>query len=176
LRALPGPMALEMEGQEVVEALGALGRMSKAGGRGVLDPEAEWYWKEGGRDVWNMTAEQRQAIGQLADRTPPEAVIAASLNSGAVELYAHRATVRPGAMLQPSLAWTTDEWLRFVEALRAEHRPLYLLADSVEMAAPLKAVRARYPVTEIAPPLYLPYYYVGGGSDNQLVALYQIGY
>jgi hypothetical protein len=123
----------------------------------------------------SLTSEQHQAISQLADRTPPEAVIAASLNSGAVELYAHRATVRPGTLLQPSQAWTTDQWLKFVEALRAENRPLYLLADSVEMEAPLKAVQARYPVTEIAPPLYLPYYYLGGGSDNQLVTLYQVG-
>jgi hypothetical protein len=123
----------------------------------------------------SLTGEQRQAISRLADRTPPEAVIATSLNSGAVELYAHRAAVRPGALLQPSQAWTTDEWLKFVEALHAENRPLYLLADSVEMEAPLKAVQARYPVTAVAPPLYLPYYYLGGGSDNQLVALYQIG-
>jgi hypothetical protein len=123
----------------------------------------------------SLTSEQRQTLSQLADRTPPEAVIAASLNSGAVELYAHRATVRPGALLQPGMAWTTEEWLSFVEAMRVEKRPLYLLADSVEMEAPLKAVQARYPVTEMASPLYLPYYYVGGGSDNQLVALYQIG-
>jgi len=123
----------------------------------------------------SLTAEQRQTLGQLAERTPPEAVIAASLNSGAVELYAHRATVRPGALLQPGMAWTTEDWLRFVEAMRAEKRPLYLLADSVEMEAPLETVQARYPVTEIAPRLYLPYYYVGGGSDNQLVPLYQVG-
>jgi hypothetical protein len=141
-----------------------------------------WRWSltlpltQGFFTFGSLTAEQRQTISQLSDRTPPDAIIAASLNSGAVELYAHRAVVRPGALLQPNLAWTTDEWLRFVEAIRAENRPLYLLADSVEMEAPLKAVQARYPVIEIAPPLYLPYYYVGGGSDNQLVALYQIGH
>jgi hypothetical protein len=123
----------------------------------------------------SLTAEQRQTLGRLAALTPPEAVVAASLNSGAVELYAHRATVRPGALLQPGLAWTTDEWLQFVEAVRAEKRPLYLLADSVEMEAPLEAVRVRYHTTEIAPPLYLPYYFPGGGSENRLVALYRVG-
>ena len=61
--------------------------------------------------------------------------------------------VRPGALLQPSQAWTTAQWLTFVDAVRAENRPLYLLADSAEMEAPLKAVQARYPVTAIAPPL-----------------------
>jgi hypothetical protein len=124
----------------------------------------------------SLTAEQRQTLGALADRTPPEAVIAASLNSGAVEFYAQRATVRPGALLQPGLSWTTEEWLQFVDVVRAEKRPLYLLVDSVEMDAPLKAVESRYRTTEIAPPLYLPYYYLGGGSANQLVALYQVNY
>ena len=140
-----------------------------------------WRWtltlplSQGFFTFGSLTAEQRQTLGQLADRTPPEAVIAASLNSGAVELYAHRATVRPGTLLQPGMAWTSQEWLSFVEAMRTEKRPLYLLADSVEMEAPLNAAQARYPVTEIAPPLYLPYYYVGGGSDNQLVRLFRIG-
>ena len=122
----------------------------------------------------SLTAEQRQTLGRLAEATPPDAVIAVSLNSGAVELYAHRATVRPGALLQPGLSWTPDEWMKFVEIVREEKRPLYLLADSVEMEAPLEAVQARYHTTEIAPPLYLPYYFPGGGSANQMVALYRV--
>ncbi len=122
----------------------------------------------------SLTAEQRQTVGGLAGLTPPDAIIAASLNSGAVEFYAQRATVRPGALLQPTLAWTTDEWLAFVEAARAEHHPVYLLVDSVEMEAPLAALRSRYRPVEVTSSLYLPYYYPGGGSANQLVALYRI--
>jgi hypothetical protein len=124
----------------------------------------------------SLTAEQRQALSALADRTPPDAVIAASLNSGAVEFYGQRAAVRPGALLQPGLSWTTAEWLQFVEVMRAQKRPLFLLVDSVEMEAPLAAVQSRYRTTEMPPPLYLPYYYVGGGSANQLVTLVQVNY
>ncbi|MBZ5586560.1 MAG: hypothetical protein LAQ30_31120, partial [Acidobacteriia bacterium] len=36
----------------------------KAGPRGVADPEAEWYWTDGGRDTWGMTHEQHQASGR----------------------------------------------------------------------------------------------------------------
>jgi hypothetical protein len=39
-------------------------RKPKIGPRGVSDPESEWYWKEGGRDVWGMTHEQRVALGR----------------------------------------------------------------------------------------------------------------
>lgn len=120
-----------------------------------------------------LTADQRQQLGTLATLTPADAVIACSLNSGAVELYTGRATVRPGAVLQPRDAWTIEAWLIFVEALRAEHRPLYVLVDGVELEEPLNALRARYTATAVTE-IYLPYYYAGGGSLNQMVPVYKI--
>jgi hypothetical protein len=39
-------------------------RKPKAGPRGVLDPETDWYWGEGGRDTWGMTHEQHVAAGR----------------------------------------------------------------------------------------------------------------
>lgn len=48
------------------------------------------------------------------------------------------------------------------------------VADNVELEAPLAAVQARYPTTEVAPPLYLPCHFRGGGSENRWVTLYRI--
>lgn len=135
--------------------------------------------------VWGLThgfftfgylyPEQRQALESIATLTEPEAVIACSLNSGAVELYSHRATVRPGNQLQPLASWTEAQWLTFAEALRAQGRPLYLLMDSPEMEAPLATLQTRYPVTSIAH-LPVPVFYVGGGARNLTVPLYRVDY
>jgi hypothetical protein len=133
--------------------------------------------------VWGLTQgfftfgylypEQQQALESIATLTEPEAVIACSLNSGAVEMYAQRATVRPGNQLQPNASWTEAHWLTLVEALRAQGRPLYLLMDSPEMEAPLAALQTRYPVTPIAQ-LPVPVFYVGGGARNLTVPLYRV--
>lgn len=120
-----------------------------------------------------LRAEQRQDIESLAGATEPNAVIACSLNSGAVELYGERETARPGNLLQPGLGWGTEQWLSFVAALRDQGRPLYLLMDSPEMDAPLEAVRSRYGVTLVAE-LNVPVYFVGGGSVNLTVPLYRL--
>ena len=116
---------------------------------------------------------QRASVGRLTSITPPQAVIAGSLNSGAVELYAGRLTTRPGGVLQPGQAWTEAEWLVFVEALLDHSRPIYLLMDGVEMEAPLEAVKRVYRVEHVAD-LDLPYYVRGGGSQNLSVPLYRI--
>ncbi len=44
----------------------------KSGPRGVLDPETDWYWGEGGRDAWGMTAEQRAAAGRKGGKRAQE--------------------------------------------------------------------------------------------------------
>jgi hypothetical protein len=133
--------------------------------------------------VWGLTQgfftfgylypEQRQAIESLTALTEPEAVIACSLNSGAVEVYAHRAAVRPGDQLQPLASWDESQWLAFVAALRAQGRPIYLLMDSPEMDAPLAALQARYTVTPIAH-LPVPVFSVGGGARNLIAPLYRL--
>lgn len=160
-----------------------------------------WLWRRGGvlrmvallgllavglprlMMVWGLTQgfftfgylylEQRQALESIATLTESEAVIACSLNSGAVELYARRATARPGNQLQPLASWTEAQWLTFVEALRSQGRPLYLLMDSPEMEAPLAALQTRYTVTPMAQ-LPVPVFYVGGGARNLTVPLYRL--
>lgn len=120
-----------------------------------------------------LRAEQRADLELINTLTEPDAVIACSLNSGAVELYGHRATVRAGNLLQPGLAWGPEYWLGFVAVVRAAQRPLYLLMDSPEMEAPLAAVREKYQVTRVAD-LRVPVFFVGGGSLNLTAPLYRV--
>jgi len=120
-----------------------------------------------------LRPEQRQALESIATLTEPDAVIADSLNSGAVEMYGQRDTVRPGNLLQPGLGWGQDHWLVFVAALQSQKRPLYLLMDSPEMDAPLAALSDRYTLTHIAD-LDVPVYFVGGGSLNLSAPLYRV--
>jgi len=120
-----------------------------------------------------LTAQGRAQIDSLATLTEPQAVIAASLNSGAISLYTGRDTFRPGHLLQPGRTWTDAELSTFVESLHQQGRPLYLLADSEEMADPLSALRRHWHLTPIAE-LYLPYYYRDGSAINDLIPLYRL--
>jgi hypothetical protein len=117
--------------------------------------------------------EQRGSLEAIAALTEAEAVIACSLNSGAVELYGERETVRPGNLLQPGLGWDEEQWLTFAAALRAQGRPLYLLMDSPEMEDPLAALQGDYAFAHVAD-LDVPVYFVGGGSRNLTVPLYRV--
>ena len=122
-----------------------------------------------------LNAEQRAHIDSIANLTPPNAVIAASLNSGSISLYANRDTIRPGHLLQPGRTWTDEELITFVNALRAESRPLYLLMDSEEMTGPADALRKCCRLAPIAE-LYLPYYYHNGAAANKIITLYRVDY
>jgi hypothetical protein len=116
---------------------------------------------------------QRRSLETLATLTEPTAVVACSLNSGAVELYGGRPAVRPGGLLQPGASWTRDQWLTFADALQANGRPLYLLIDSPEMDAPLADLRVHYNLTQVAT-LDVPVFFIGGGSFNMTVPLYKV--
>ncbi len=142
---------------------------------GVLRAQPLLAFQPGFYTFGGLQPAQRAALESLASLTEPEAVVACSLNSGPVELYGRRLAVRPGQVLQPRTSWTTDQWLVFVEALRAEGRPLYVLVDSPELEAPLAALRARYRVERVAD-LEVPVFYFGGGSSNQRVPLYRVQY
>lgn len=109
---------------------------------------------------------QRAAFDQLARLVPAQAVIAASLNSGPVELYAHRRPVRPEE-------WSAQQWLDFVEAAQSQGMPVYLLVDGVDMEGPTRTVGQEYRLRLVSH-LPLPYFYVGGGSENRQVSLYQV--
>ncbi len=120
-----------------------------------------------------LNPEQRSEIESIAALTPANAVIADSLNSGAIALYAKRDTIRPGALLQPGRTWTDSEFVAFAKSLRAAGRPLYLLMDSEEMNAPAAALNKCCRLTSIAE-LYLPYYYRSGAATNEVVLLYRV--
>ncbi|KAB2866647.1 MAG: glycosyltransferase family 39 protein, partial [Anaerolineae bacterium] len=113
-----------------------------------------------------LTAEQRDALDKLEANTPPDAIVAVSLNSGPVSLYAHRETVRP-------YEWSEEEWLEFVGVALEFGYPVYLLRDGYEMEAPLELTQLRYDATLIGT-FFLPYFYPGAGSINQQVELYRI--
>jgi Dolichyl-phosphate-mannose-protein mannosyltransferase len=114
-----------------------------------------------------LVREQRASFAQLAELTPPNAVIASSLNSGAIDLHAHRLAFRPAG-------WTSEQLLKFVRALHAENTPVFLLDDGKELADSLQTLRATFRVEAIAQ-LDVPFYFPNsGGSENRRVALYRI--
>jgi hypothetical protein len=112
--------------------------------------------------------EQRAAFDSLGDLTAPDGIVAASLNSGPIGLYAKRTAVRPAY-------WSPEEWLSFVAHVRADGRTVYVLRDSAELDRPLQSLAARYRIVQIAW-LTVPYFPNGDGpSVNQPVALYVVG-
>jgi hypothetical protein len=127
---------------------------------------AMWPFADGFYTFGYLSAEQRAGLEHLAEVTPEEAVIAASLNSGAIELYASRATVRPAT-------WSDDEFERFLAAMQAAGREVYLLDDGLELQPAVERLRAEDRLSEAA---RLPgvYYVVGGGSRNIDLPLYRI--
>jgi len=112
--------------------------------------------------------EQREAFNTLDGLTAPNGIVAASLNSGPIGLYANRTAVRPGY-------WSQEEWLSFVAHVMADGRTVYVLRDSAELDRPLQALAGHYRIVQIAW-LPLPYFPQGDGpSINQAVALYVVG-
>jgi hypothetical protein len=114
-----------------------------------------------------LVREQRASFARIAELTPPNAVIASSLNSGALDLHSQRLAFRPSG-------WSGDQLLKFVRALHAENTPVYFLDDGKELADSLQTLRAHFQLEEIVQ-LDLPYYFPNsGGSENRRVALYRI--
>jgi hypothetical protein len=120
-----------------------------------------------------LLPQQRRSLETLHTITEPQAIVACSLNSGAVELYGGRQTVRPGRALQPGSSWSTDQWLTFAAAMAQSGRPLYVLMDSPEMDAPLVELRLHYRVEQAAF-VDLPVFFLGGGSYNLSVPLWRV--
>jgi hypothetical protein len=113
-----------------------------------------------------LNAEQRAAFDTLARLTPSDAIVAASLNSGPIGLYADRQTLRPAY-------WSQEEWLDFVVHVLNDGYRLYLLVDGTEMREPLQTVQSRYLMVLVAY-LPMPYFFPGGHSDNLSVPLYKV--
>jgi hypothetical protein len=108
----------------------------------------------------------RQKLTSLTTIVPPDGVVGASLNSGAVELYAQRLTVRPAY-------WSEEEWAHFAQALAQAERPLYLLIDGSEMTDPLIWAQA-YGQPEIVWRATLPYFSPDGVGAAHNVELWLI--
>ena len=114
-----------------------------------------------------LVKEQRAAFDVLAQHTPSNAVVGASLNSGAIDLHSHRLAFRPAG-------WTSDQLLAFVAALHDEATPVYILDDGKELVPALDTLRQHYTLVEVVQ-LDVPYYFPNsGGSENRRVPLYQV--
>ena len=114
-----------------------------------------------------LVREQRQSFDTLATLTPENAVIACSLNSGAVDLHAQRLSFRPAG-------YTPEQLTKLVRALHSESRPVFLLDDGKELAESIQTLRDQFTLTEVGQ-LDVPYYFPNsGGSENRRVSLYKI--
>ncbi|MGQ9598466.1 MAG: hypothetical protein ACUVWZ_03515 [Anaerolineae bacterium] len=121
-------------------------------------------WKRGWASFGYMRAEQRAALNRLAELTPPEAIISASLNAGAITLYTGRDAIRPYD------SWTEIEWEQFLEAMRIRQRPVYLLDDGGPMAQFIAREQTRHRLTPIEE-LRIPLFYT---RDRETGWLYRL--
>jgi len=95
--------------------------------------------------VWSfgyLTEAERAGYGRLAEALPANAVVGTGINSGAIERYTGRATVRPSS-------WSDQEFARFLRALSLQGRSLCLLDDGEEMAFFLRRVRETYTLRQV---------------------------
>jgi hypothetical protein len=113
-----------------------------------------------------LNALQRAGFSQIRQATEATALVGASLNSGAVELYGMRTTFRPAD-------WRPDELYTFADDALARGAPLYLLEDGLEMGGPLTTARQRYDL-ELVGRYDIPFYHIGGGSTGGRVPLYRV--
>lgn len=108
-------------------------------------------WKPGWASFGYMRAEHRASFDRLAELTPRDAVIGASLNAGAVMMYTGRDAIRPYD------SWTEQEWNIFLEAMHSGSRPIYLLDDGGLMAEFIEEEsthRRLTPIEELVLPLF----------------------
>ncbi len=97
-----------------------------------------------------VTAAQRAAFDQIAALTPANAVIGLTMNDGAIDLYARRATFRPSE-------WSAEELVQFVEAMQRAQRRVFLLDDGAATSAARRELAARYarqPIAVLDVPLF----------------------
>jgi len=121
-------------------------------------------WKPGWASFGYMRAEHRASFERLEALTPTNAVIGASLNSGAVMLYTGRDAIRPYD------SWTEEEWDIFLGAMQANGRPVYLLDDGGLMAEFVVKEGSRRHLTPIKG-LELPLFYT---QDRETGWLYRL--
>jgi hypothetical protein len=114
----------------------------------------------------HLTAAQRDAYIALGVALPESAVVATAASAGPVMRYAGREIVRPAA-------WTPEEFDRLSQALEADGRGLYLLADGEEIAAWLPTLEGRHSLTPLGA-WPLPLYGLGGQPLPGVAQLYAL--
>jgi hypothetical protein len=107
-----------------------------------------------------VTAAQRSSFDQVAALTPSNAVIGSTMNDGAIDLYSHRATFRPGQ-------WDAQECDRFIQVMLNERRGIYLLDDGAETSAARRELSKRYRLSLVAA-LDVPLFGVVDGTPGGL--------
>lgn len=84
-----------------------------------------------------MTASQRNSFDVLARTLPPNGLVGASLNSGAIDLYSKRDAFRPAD-------WSDEELRKFIVLAQEKDYEIYLLQDNATMTRVLNALRRTY--------------------------------
>ncbi|GEM_PF-826976 len=113
-----------------------------------------------------VSAAERAGYERLRDALPPGAVVGTGLNSGAVERYTGHQAVRPAS-------WSDAEFARFLGALGAEGRALYLLDDGEEMESFLPCLFGAYRLRHLGE-FVLPTFGLGGQDYGRRAGLYVV--
>ncbi len=114
-----------------------------------------------------LWASQRAEFERLDELLPREALVGAGLHSGAVDMYGNRTAFQ-------AALWSSEELLRFTADQSARGGPVYLLDDGTAMSALISKLRSANLLQPAATLHGVPYYYPGGGSDNQDIVLYRV--
>lgn len=94
-----------------------------------------------------MTQAQRASFDEIARLVPPNAIVGASLNSGAIALYAHRRAFRPADWC---IERQCDELRAFTQIARENNYEIYFLEDNASLENVLNSLRAQYQVERVA--------------------------
>ncbi|MCL5951311.1 MAG: glycosyltransferase family 39 protein [Chloroflexi bacterium] len=110
-----------------------------------------------------VTSAQRASFDRIAALTPSDAVIGSTMNDGPIDLYAKRATFRPGV-------WNSTEYTDFVDMMLKAGRPVYILNDGAETSSALVDAGAHYSLRQVTV-LDVPLF---GTVDGPAGALWEI--
>lgn len=113
------------------------------------------------------TAAQRASFDQIGALTPADAVIGSTMNDGAIDLYARRATFRPGE-------WNSAERAIFVDAMLRANRRVFLLDDGAETSDARRDLATRYTLKQIVA-LDVPLFSIVDGTPGALWEVKAIG-
>lgn len=114
----------------------------------------------------HISAAERAGYERLRLALPSGAVVGTGLNSGAVERYTGHQAVRPAS-------WSDAEFARFVGALEAEGRALYLLDDGEEMEVFLPRLSGVYRLRYLGE-FVSPTFGLGGQDYGRRARLYAL--